>query len=109
MRALVTLAALTVMAAPAAAQDAACPYNARMQLETRASPLDSLVFSVGGTAVKICYGRPSLRGRQMIGGEAVPLDTVWRTGANESTKIISGAPFDDSGPDSAVWADAKGK
>ncbi|PHR62935.1 MAG: DUF885 domain-containing protein [Robiginitomaculum sp.] len=27
----------------------------------------------------------------------------------ESTKIISGAPFDDSGVDSAIWADAKTK
>jgi uncharacterized protein (DUF885 family) len=28
---------------------------------------------------------------------------------DESTKIVTGAPFDESGTDSAVWADAKGK
>ena len=28
---------------------------------------------------------------------------------DESTKIITGAPFTEGGPDSAVWADAKAK
>ena len=28
---------------------------------------------------------------------------------DESTKLITGAPFDDSGTDSALWADVKGK
>jgi hypothetical protein len=90
------LAPLTVLlasaaAAPAAGQDMACPYNANMKLETRRSPLDSLMFDVGGHAVKICYGRPSLRGRTMIGAEAVPFGTVWRTGANETSKFITTA------------------
>lgn len=92
MRALFALVALSVVAAPTAAQDMACPYNTRMKLETRQSPLDSLSFTVGGSFVKICYGRPSLKGRHMIGGEAVPFDTVWRTGANESTKFITTVP-----------------
>jgi len=83
---------LAAAAAPAAAQDMACPYNANMKLETRRSPLDSVSFDVAGTAVKICYGRPSLRGRTMIGGEAVPFGQVWRTGANETTKFIATAP-----------------
>lgn len=85
-------ALLAAAAAPAAAQDMACPYNANMKLETRRSPLDSVSFDVAGTAVKICYGRPSLRGRTMIGGEAVPFGQVWRTGANETTKFIATAP-----------------
>lgn len=28
---------------------------------------------------------------------------------DESTKIVTGGPFDESGPDSAIWADLKGK
>lgn len=92
MRLLILAAAATVLAAPAAAQDLACPYNARMALDRRQSPLDSLSFAANGQTVKICYGRPSLRGRTMIGGEAVPFGKVWRTGANETTKFIATAP-----------------
>ncbi len=36
---------------------------------------------------KVCYGRPSAKGRTMIGGGAVPYDKIWRTGANEPTMI----------------------
>lgn len=89
---LVTTLLASAVVAPAAAQEMACPYNANMKLETRRSPLDSLSFDVAGTTVKICYGRPSLRGRTMIGGEAVPFGQVWRTGANETTKFITTAP-----------------
>lgn len=82
-------AAILVGAAPTtlAAQEAGCPYDPDVELATRASPLDSLTFSIGGAAVKVCYGRPSARGRTMIGGDAVPYGRLWRTGANETTKI----------------------
>jgi len=63
----------------------------------RASPLDSITFSVAGKPVKICYGRPSLKGRVMIGGEAVPFDTLWRTGANEPTTVYSPIALDVAG------------
>jgi Protein of unknown function (DUF2911) len=66
--------------------DIACAPQG-MPLEDRASPYDSVMVSVGGQQAKLCYGRPSLRGREMIGGEAVPYDTIWRTGANEPTTI----------------------
>ena len=51
------------------------------------SPQDSLTFAAGGATVKVCYSRPSLRGRHMVGAEAVPYGRVWRTGANEATMI----------------------
>jgi hypothetical protein len=54
-------------------------------VEGRKSPLDSLTFTVAKQPVKICYGRPSSRGRTMLGGEAVPYGKLWRTGANEPT------------------------
>ena len=53
----------------------------------RTSPKDSVSFRVGTVAAKVCYSRPALRGRTMIGGEAVPYGQVWRTGANEATMI----------------------
>ena len=58
-----------------------------LPLATRQSPLDSLSFKVGSVSVKLCYGRPSARGRTMIGGAAVPFGKLWRTGANEPTMI----------------------
>ncbi len=76
--------------APASAQaDTACIVQnpESMPAEGRASPLDSLTFPVAGQEVKICYGRPSSRGRTMIGGSRVPFGEVWRTGANEPTLL----------------------
>lgn len=57
----------------------------QMPAEGRPSPLDSLTFAVGKSPVKVCYGRPSLRGREMLGTERVPYGKLWRTGANEPT------------------------
>jgi hypothetical protein len=45
---------------------------------------DSVVASVGGANVSVAYGRPSMRGRRIM-GEVVPFGQVWRTGANEAT------------------------
>jgi DUF2911 family protein len=64
-----------------------------LPLATRKSPLDSLSFKVGTADVKLCYGRPSARGRTMIGGADVPFGTLWRTGANEPTMIHTTGPL----------------
>lgn len=69
----------------------------QLPLATRKSPLDSVSFTVGGKPVMVCYGRPSLRGRSMIGGEAVPYGKLWRTGANEPTMIHTAAPLSIAG------------
>lgn len=53
----------------------------------RASPLDAVAFDLDSVHVKVCYGRPSLRGRRMLGGDAVPFGQLWRTGANEPTTL----------------------
>ena len=75
-------------AVAAATQDVACaPMTANMALEGRSSPYDSATIAIGGRSAKVCYGRPSLRGRSMIGGDAVPYGRLWRTGANEPTTI----------------------
>lgn len=64
----------------------------RQPLNRRASPLDSVSFTVGTASVKVCYGRPSAKGRTMIGG-TVPFGKLWRTGANEPTMIHTTAPI----------------
>ncbi len=87
---------LLVAAAMAAVplKDPACVTSASPQsLAKRASPLDSIAFAVGEARVKICYSRPSARGRTMIGGYNVPWDRIWRTGANEPTMIHASAPI----------------
>ena len=58
-----------------------------MPMRGRVSPIDSLTFELSGHTVKICYGRPSARGRTMLGGRDVPYGRLWRTGANEPTMI----------------------
>lgn len=86
-------------AAPAAANADGCitMNTKQLPLATRKSPLDSVSFTVGGKPVMVCYGRPSLRGRTMLGGEAVPYGKLWRTGANEPTMIHTAAPLSIAG------------
>jgi hypothetical protein len=54
--------------------------------QRRASPLAGLRAPVGGGTILLCYGRPSMRGRRIFGG-LVPFDSLWRTGANEPTRL----------------------
>ncbi len=93
--ALLSTLALTAGPAPLPAPTPACitMNTTNLPLATRKSPLDSLSFKVGTADVKLCYGRPSARGRTMIGGEAVPFGKLWRTGANEPTMIHTTGPI----------------
>lgn len=50
------------------------------------SPRDSVIATVGGARIVIDYGRPLRRGRRVL-GEVVPLNQVWRTGANAATGL----------------------
>jgi Protein of unknown function (DUF2911) len=93
---LAVLSVLSPAGAPPPAQDPlACRTmnTASLPLATRKSPLDSVSFTVGTAQVKLCYGRPSLRGRNMLGGDAVPFGKLWRTGANEPTMIHTTGPL----------------
>src|SRR5919106_2020659 len=86
------LALLTLaVAPPPAAADSACPVLLPndVPVKGRQSPLDSLTFTAANQRVKVCYGRPSARGRTMIGGAGVPYGKLWRTGANEPTVIFT--------------------
>ena len=48
------------------------------------SPRDTVRATVGHAEIEIDYGRPSLRGRTIL-GQIVPWNEVWRTGANAAT------------------------
>ncbi len=50
------------------------------------SPRDSVYQTFGKDSISVNYGRPSIRGR-VIMGKLVPWDTVWRTGANLATHL----------------------
>ncbi len=89
------LAALTSGGAPSilvANPDTVCPSR-NVPLEGRKSPLDSLTFNISDKPVKVCYGRPSSRGRTMLGGTSIPFGKLWRTGANEPTIFYAPVPL----------------
>ena len=51
-----------------------------------AQPPASPKASAEGKDVKVTYGQPSKKGREIF-GKLVPYGEVWRTGANEATEI----------------------
>jgi hypothetical protein len=57
--------------------------------QPRKSPHDTVSVMLAGQKVTISYGRPYLRGRQAVGGSLVPYGMVWRTGADEATKLTT--------------------
>lgn len=77
---------MTASAPSASLATADCEAVDRMPVEGRPSAFDSTLIDLGDARAKLCYGRPSMRGRQIFGG-LVPYDTLWRTGANEATTL----------------------
>ena len=74
--------------APAPAQQPAPACDVRGShrwLSSRPSPLDSATVAVRGVIAKVCYSRPSARGRPV--DSLVAPGQAWRTGANEPTTI----------------------
>jgi hypothetical protein len=85
---LVVLAAAFPVVLAAQAPQAACTHRGpAAALASRPSPLDSTQLVVDGASIKVCYGRPSARGRTMLGG-VLPFGEPWRLGANEPTRIF---------------------
>jgi len=60
------------------------------------SPHESTSAEIDGHKITITYGRPSLRGRKMI-GDHEPYGKVWRTGADEATTLETDADLDING------------
>jgi len=60
---------------------------ARADLELpRPSPFAKVVQDVGLTTITVDYSSPGVKGRKIWGG-VVPFEKMWRTGANQATKI----------------------
>ncbi len=54
-----------------------------------ASPGCTIKQHVGLTDIEITYSRPSMKGRQIFSADGlVPFGKVWRTGANNATKLV---------------------
>ena len=63
-----------------------CQPNFSQIKTPRVSPATEITQMVGLTEIKIKYSRPSARDRDIF-GELVPFNKIWRTGADNSTKI----------------------
>ncbi len=76
-----------------------CPLAAQEKFEfPQPSPHATLRARAGLTDIEVDYSRPSVRGRDIFGG-VVKWDEVWRTGANESTKLSFSRPVKFGGVD----------
>jgi len=84
---LVLIGAALPLALAAQVPAGACTHRGTAaDLAHRLSPLDSVQLAVDGCTIKICYGRPSARGRTLLGGNN-PFGEPWRLGANEATRL----------------------
>lgn len=68
----------------AAAEQRAGPAQLSVRDTTRAT--------IGAATFTVDYSRPLARGRQLI-GDVIPLEFVWRTGANAATQFTTSAPI----------------
>jgi hypothetical protein len=75
------LAGGMILAATAPAQPASPTVNF-----PASSPACTIQQRVGLTDIEVVYSRPGIKGREIFGG-LVPYGQVWRTGANNATKI----------------------
>lgn len=60
------------------------------------SPRETAEFRVHGAGIRVEYGRPAKRGREVFGG-LVPLGEVWRTGADQATHFVTDRPLSFAG------------
>jgi hypothetical protein len=58
------------------------------EVKSRPSPLAITAIRYKDSYIKITYSQPQKRGREVF-GNLVPLDEVWRTGANEATELTT--------------------
>lgn len=92
-------AVLAIALAVLPALAAAVPADAQDEPGRRPSPIGIARTHMGDTYVKVTYGRPYIRDRQIFGpataedGPLVPFDQLWRTGANEATEITLTGPL----------------
>ena len=64
----------------------AAATDLRAQQRPALSPRDSVTLTLDTNTINVIYGRPSMRGRKIM-GQLVPWNLVWRTGANQATHL----------------------
>jgi Protein of unknown function (DUF2911) len=93
---LVVMSGLRVMPVAVVLGPCLKDWSNSVSYRPRASPLASLDFPVGEGEVRLCYGRPSAKGRTIF-GKLVPYNELWRTGANEPTRLFTDRPLSIAG------------
>ena len=73
-----------------------CGAASLLPAQTPKSPHEDVSAELGGHKITITYGRPSMRGRKIMGG-LVPYGKVWRTGADEATTLETDVDLDING------------
>lgn len=84
---------------PVEAPSAEAPAAPGPEPQVRTAPLsprDTARAVLSGSEVFIDYGRPSMRGRTIM-GDLVPYGQVWRTGANAATHLHTEADLEIGG------------
>lgn len=64
----------------------AVPARAAAPEVVRSAPREEASLVLAGQRIAVEYGRPTLRGRKIF-GTLVPWGEVWRTGADEATRL----------------------
>ena len=64
--------------------------RSRTQGRSHISPRETVELTLNGKKIFITYGRPYMKGRKIMGG-LVPYNKVWRTGADEATRLATEA------------------
>lgn len=91
------LAVLSLLLISVAVPPSAAAQNTEPAPEPRPSPLAVAQLTLDdGTYVKVHYSSPRMRGREIFGG-LVPLNEVWRFGANEATELTTTGPIEFGG------------
>ncbi len=76
----------------------AIPFLANAQELPQPSPHGEVEQIIGLTEVEVEYSRPSVKGRKIF-GDLVPMNEIWRTGANRNTMISFDGPVKVQGED----------
>jgi len=88
---------LTIVATVVAIVLTALVAAAQQDKSKRPSPPAQATWDLGdGKSVTIDYSSPRAKSRKIYGG-LVPFDQVWRTGANEATKLTTAADLNVGG------------
>lgn len=93
LRTISTAACTALLAATALCQTPGMSMPANGSQQPMPSPPATANVTLGGQTITIKYHAPSLRKRHLGGPEIVPWNTVWRTGANDATALITPIPL----------------